>query len=89
MGLSAFDLLPKTGGLSLTKDSSPLGSDGGGPYEETIFRRPDHREFEGAGGGFPVSEIIRRHGIAEQTFSRWKSKCGGMEVSEAKRLKEL
>ena len=39
--------------------------------------------------GFPVKEIIRRHGIAEQTFYRWKSKYGGMEVSEAKRLREL
>ena len=39
--------------------------------------------------GFPVKEIIRRHGIAEQTFYRWKSKYGGMEVSDAKRLREL
>jgi putative transposase len=39
--------------------------------------------------GFSVKEIIRRHGIAEQTFYRWKSKFGGMEVSDAKRLKEL
>jgi len=39
--------------------------------------------------GSTVKEIIRRHGIAEQTFYRWKSKFGGMEVSDAKRLKEL
>ncbi|MEG3620375.1 IS3 family transposase [Magnetovibrio sp. PR-2] len=39
--------------------------------------------------GFPVKEIIRRHGISEQTFYRWKSKFGGMEVSDAKRLREL
>ena len=44
------------------------------------------REQE-AGG--VVKEIIRRHGVSEQTFYRWKSKFGGMEVSEAKRLKEL
>lgn len=36
-----------------------------------------------------VKDIIRRHGIAEQTFYRWKSKYGGMEVSEARRLKSL
>ena len=36
-----------------------------------------------------MKEIIRRHGIAEQTFYRWKSKFGGMEVSDAKRLREL
>lgn len=40
-------------------------------------------------GGFPVKEIIRRHGISEQTFYRWKSKFGGMEVSDARRLREL
>lgn len=44
------------------------------------------REQE-AGG--VVKEIIRRHGISEQTFYRWKSKYGGMEVSDVRRLKEL
>ncbi|PXX34654.1 putative transposase [Thalassospira sp. 11-3] len=39
--------------------------------------------------GFAVKDIIRRHGIAEQTFYRWKSKFGGMELSGAKRLREL
>ena len=42
-----------------------------------------------AEAGVPVSELIRKHGISEQTFYRWKSKYGGMEVSEAMRLKEL
>ena len=44
------------------------------------------REQE-AGGA--VKEIIRRHGISEQSFYRWKAKYGGMEVSEARRLREL
>lgn len=39
--------------------------------------------------GIKVKEIIREYGISEQTFYRWKSKYGGMNVSEAKRLKEL
>jgi len=39
--------------------------------------------------GMKVSDIIRQHGIVEQTFYRWKSKYGGMEVSDAKRLKQL
>jgi len=39
--------------------------------------------------GFSVKELVRRHGIAEQTFYRWKSKFGGMEVSDARRLREL
>jgi len=39
--------------------------------------------------GMSVKDIIRQAGISEQTFYRWKSKFGGMEVSEAKRLREL
>ena len=39
--------------------------------------------------GVPVAELIRKHGIAPGTFYRWKSKFGGMEVSDAKRLKKL
>ncbi len=39
--------------------------------------------------GAKVADIVRQYGIAEQTFYRWKSKYGGMEVSEAKRLKQL
>ena len=39
--------------------------------------------------GMPVKDLIRKHGISEQTYYRWKSKYGGMEVSEAKRLKAL
>ena len=39
--------------------------------------------------GAKTAEVCRRHGISEQTFYRWKSKYGGLEVSEAKRLKSL
>ena len=34
-------------------------------------------------------EICRKNGITEQTFYRWRSKYGGMQVSDARRLKEL
>lgn len=44
------------------------------------------REHE-AGG--KTAEISRRLGITTHTFYRWKSKYGGMEVSEARRLREL
>ena len=36
-----------------------------------------------------MSDVIRQLGISEQTFYRWKSKYGGMEVSDAKKLREL
>ena len=39
--------------------------------------------------GVPANELIRKHGIANGTFYRWKSKFGGMEVAEARRLREL
>lgn len=39
--------------------------------------------------GEKTNEICRDLGITEQTFYRWKSKYGGMEVSDAKRLKAL
>lgn len=39
--------------------------------------------------GMAAQDVIRKHGIASGTFYRWKSKFGGMEVSEAKRLREL
>ena len=39
--------------------------------------------------GAKVPDLSRRHGVSEQSIYRWKSKFGGMEVSEAKRLREL
>ena len=42
-----------------------------------------------AEGGLPVKELCRRHGFSEASYYLWRSKFGGMNVSEAKRLKEL
>ena len=39
--------------------------------------------------GRSMVDLARKHGIAQNTLYRWKSKYGGMEVSEAKRLREL
>jgi len=39
--------------------------------------------------GISTAEVCRRHGISQPTFYSWKSKFGGLELSEAKRLKAL
>ena len=39
--------------------------------------------------GAKLQDVIRRLGVSEQTYYRWKSKFGGMEVSDAKKLRSL
>jgi len=39
--------------------------------------------------GVKVPDLARKHNVSEQSIYRWRSKYGGMEVSEAKRLREL
>ena len=39
--------------------------------------------------GVKTADLCRKHGISEATFYNWKSKYGGLEVSEAKRLRVL
>ena len=39
--------------------------------------------------GMATAEVCRRHGISPATFYQWKSKFGGLEVSEARRLRSL
>jgi putative transposase len=42
-----------------------------------------------AKGGAKVAELCRRHGISDATFYIWRSKYGGLEVSEMRRLRQL
>lgn len=42
-----------------------------------------------AEAGVPVKELCRKHGFSDASFYTWRSKYGGMEVSDAKRLKSL
>ena len=39
--------------------------------------------------GMSAADLCRKHGISDATFYKWRSKYGGMEVSDAKRLKGL
>ena len=52
--------------------------------EETIIKILKEHE-----SGKKATDIVREYNISEQIFYRWKSKYGGMEINEAKRLKQL
>lgn len=52
--------------------------------EEEIIRIL--REAE---SGVPVGELLRKHNVSAGTYYRWKSRYGGMEVQQLRRLKEL
>ncbi len=42
-----------------------------------------------AEAGMPIKELCRKGGFSDATFYKWRSKFGGMEATDAKRLKEL
>ena len=42
-----------------------------------------------AEAGLPIKELCRKHGFSEASYYLWRSKFGGMSVSDTKRLKEL
>jgi putative transposase len=52
--------------------------------EEQIIGILREQEFGGK-----TADVCRRHGVSEATFYKWKAKYGGLEVSEARRLKAL
>ena len=39
--------------------------------------------------GSPTADVCRKHGISSATFYKWKAKFGGLEVSDARKLKSL
>jgi hypothetical protein len=65
-----------------------------GHEEIEVHGRADHRDLARTGSKYKstcakTAEVCRRHGISSATFYAWKAKFGGMEPSEAKRLKAL
>ena len=42
-----------------------------------------------AEAGMPIKELCRKGGFSDATFYKWRAKFGGMEATDAKRLKEL
>jgi len=51
--------------------------------EQIIGILKEHR------AGFSAADLCRKHGISDATFYKWRSKYGGMEVSDAKKLRAL
>ncbi len=47
------------------------------------------RILQEAEAGLSVADVCRKHNCSEQSFYSWKAKFGGMDVSDAKRLREL
>ena len=59
-------------------------------HEEAVHGREQIIKFlKEADSGVPIKELCRRHGFSEASYYLWRSKFGGMDVSDAKRLKAL
>jgi transposase-like protein len=62
----------------------------GGKPEQAEQIIPKLREVEvELGRGKTVAEAVKKIGVTEQTYYRWKKKFGGLRIDQAKRLKEL
>jgi putative transposase len=85
--MTAFDLSPKY--KTMTKMRFPINyEEWRSTHEETIQRRTHHQSQRDE-LGIKVEDICREMGISNGTFYNWRSKYAGLEVNEAKRLKEL
>ena len=80
------DLLPDFRTKVMLVESVFKAGDG---REEAVSRGADHWVFEGGGRSCPVKEMCHRHGFSDASFYALRSKFGGMEVSDAKRLKAV
>ncbi|EDT41432.1 transposase IS3/IS911 family protein [Burkholderia ambifaria MEX-5] len=58
-------------------------------HEKALYGRTNHEFLKEAEAGIPVKELCRQHGFSDASFYTWRAKFGGMEVSEARRLKDL
>ncbi len=57
--------------------------------EEALQCGTDDWVLKQAEVGVPVAEVIRRAGISEQTFYRWKAKCAGLEIDLVRQMAQL
>lgn len=67
---------------------SPMVTFGGGlTDEEAVQRGTNHPHSAGAEAGVSIRDVCRTHNATEQTFFRWRNKYGGLDVSDARKLK--
>jgi putative transposase len=74
---------------SLRREPSLKRAEDFADEEEAIQCGADRRGTEAAEVGVPVVELIRKAGISEQTFYRWKAKYVGLEVDQVRQMKQL
>ncbi len=56
---------------------------------EAIYGRTDYCDFARTRGWCEAADLARKHGISEATLYNWQAKYGGLDMSEARRLKAL
>jgi putative transposase len=57
--------------------------------KKPVYRRAESRHSSRADAERPVADVARTHVITSTTFYRWKAKYGGLQLSEARRLRQL
>jgi putative transposase len=82
------DVLPMIGASSWV--GSPDRRAAGGLMKKSRFTEEQKIAIlQQAAAGAQVRELCRKHGMTEQTFYRWRGKCDGLQVSDARRLRAL
>lgn len=56
---------------------------------EAVFGRSDYRHLKEVEAGVAVTDLCRRRGMSSATYHEWKAKFGGLDVSDARRLRAL
>jgi len=57
--------------------------------EISVHRATDRRHLKESEAGANTAELCRKHGVSPATFYKWKSKFGGMEVSDVAKMRTL
>jgi putative transposase len=86
--------LPKTNSDFGSKNRGPItesAPEKGGFCREAEAIQPSNRslQLKQAEAGVPLVELLRRVGVSEQTFYRWKKQYVGLEVDQVRQLKQL